>query len=53
LETFRIAPDEKILLRVINGGVSQELMFAIEEHPLTIVAADGVAVQPMKVRNGC
>lgn len=49
LETFRITKDEKILLRVVNGGVAQELMVTVEEHPLTIVAADGAEIQPVKV----
>ena len=41
--------DESVLLRVINGGVAQELMFYVEGHDMTIVGADGDEVVPMAV----
>ena len=41
--------DESVLLRVINGGVAQELMFYVEGHNMTIVGADGDEVVPMAV----
>lgn len=41
--------DEDILFRIVNGGVAQELMLYVEGHPMTVVAADGDEVVPMKV----
>uniref|UniRef100_A0A1I7XZJ2 Multicopper oxidase n=1 Tax=Steinernema glaseri TaxID=37863 RepID=A0A1I7XZJ2_9BILA len=49
LETFRIKTNEEIIIRFVNGGVAQELMFTIEEHDMYIIAADGVEVKPKKV----
>jgi hypothetical protein len=49
LEIFQIKVNENILLRVINGGVAQQLMLAIEDHELTIVATDGSPIKPIVV----
>ncbi|CAJ0936453.1 unnamed protein product, partial [Mesorhabditis belari] len=49
LETYRIKSNENILLRIVNGGLAQELMISIEDHNLTIVAADGNEVVPITV----
>ncbi|CAJ0585118.1 unnamed protein product, partial [Mesorhabditis spiculigera] len=51
LETYRIKQGESILMRIVNGGLAQELMISIEGHNLTIVAADGNEVIPMTVNN--
>ncbi|TMS38409.1 hypothetical protein L596_005141 [Steinernema carpocapsae] len=49
LETFRIKKEEEIIIRIVNGGVAQELMVTTEEHEMYIIAADGVEIKPQKV----
>ncbi|CAD6191331.1 unnamed protein product [Caenorhabditis auriculariae] len=46
VERFQVKSGEKILLRIVNGGVAQELMITTEGHNMTVVAADGVEVVP-------
>uniref|UniRef100_A0A914CJR9 Laccase n=1 Tax=Acrobeloides nanus TaxID=290746 RepID=A0A914CJR9_9BILA len=50
LETFRIRRDETIRLRLINGGVSQQLMVSINNHDFLVVAADGDEIIPIKAQ---
>uniref|UniRef100_A0A914UHB2 Uncharacterized protein n=1 Tax=Plectus sambesii TaxID=2011161 RepID=A0A914UHB2_9BILA len=49
LEKYRIKSGENILLRLINGGAGQPLVISIEEHRMTVVAADGEPVKPLTV----
>uniref|UniRef100_A0A914XS41 Uncharacterized protein n=1 Tax=Plectus sambesii TaxID=2011161 RepID=A0A914XS41_9BILA len=49
LEKFKIKAGEKIVIRLINGGTAQQMMVGFEGHSMTIVAADGVPVQPRVV----
>ncbi|KAI1720228.1 multicopper oxidase domain-containing protein [Ditylenchus destructor] len=46
LTTYLIRTGEHIIIRVVNGGVSQGFMLWIEDHEITIVAADGASVVP-------
>ena len=49
LATYLIKEDEDILIRFVNGGVSQGILITLEGHPMTVVAADGVEVKPVTV----
>ncbi|CAI4225857.1 unnamed protein product [Auanema sp. JU1783] len=49
LEIFRVEKGENVLLRIVNGGIAQELMIHIEDHDMTLVAADGNEVKPMNI----
>lgn len=35
----------------MNAGIGHVLMIWLEQHPLTIVAADGIDIKPVQVRN--
>lgn len=49
--TITARPGERIRFRIINGGTSTFFRFMIDEHPLTITHADGLAVQKIDVDN--
>lgn len=44
-----VEPNEEILIRLINMGMSGSQYFYIEDHNLTIVEVDGVKIQPVEV----
>jgi len=43
-------PGEKVLLRMINGAAASYFHLEYAGGPMTVVAADGVAVEPVRVR---
>ncbi len=49
--TCTAKPGERIRFRIINAGTSTFFRFMVDEHPLTITHADGLAVQPVEVDN--
>jgi FtsP/CotA-like multicopper oxidase with cupredoxin domain len=53
LTTYRIKKGEHQRYRIVNGGVSQGIIVWCEDHPITIVAADGAEVKPMPVSTQC
>eukprot|EP00191_Tetraselmis_sp_GSL018_P008105 CAMPEP_0177608108 /NCGR_PEP_ID=MMETSP0419_2-20121207/18287_1 /TAXON_ID=582737 /ORGANISM="Tetraselmis sp., Strain GSL018" /LENGTH=711 /DNA_ID=CAMNT_0019102759 /DNA_START=76 /DNA_END=2211 /DNA_ORIENTATION=- len=48
-EVFNVTSGKRYLLRVVNLGTVQYMMFMIREHNLTVVAADGQPVKPFTV----
>lgn len=49
LTNYRIRSGEHQRYRIVNGGVSQGIVVWIEDHVMTVIAADGVEVKPMVV----
>ena len=49
--TCTAKPGERIRLRIINAATSTFFRFMLDQHPLTITHADGLAVQPVEVDN--
>ncbi|HEY8517070.1 MAG TPA: multicopper oxidase domain-containing protein [Candidatus Binatia bacterium] len=47
--TFAAQPGERIRLRLINSGASTFFRVSLDEHPLEVVHADGLAVEPVTV----
>ncbi|CCH41015.1 Laccase-4 [Wickerhamomyces ciferrii] len=44
---FKFKPDTRYRLRLINVGFFADLDFSIDNHPLTIIEADGTLVKPL------
>lgn len=51
LTVVEIQKGETLRLRLINGSSTYALRFQVDEHPLTIIASDGMPVQPVEVDN--
>uniref|UniRef100_A0A914CDD9 L-ascorbate oxidase n=1 Tax=Acrobeloides nanus TaxID=290746 RepID=A0A914CDD9_9BILA len=49
LSTYLIKKGENVKFRFVNAGVGHVLMIWLEQHPLTIVAADGIDIKPVQV----
>ncbi|KAG0025752.1 hypothetical protein BGZ81_006859 [Podila clonocystis] len=47
---FKLAPGKRHRLRVINSGAIAAFQFSIDNHMLTVIEADGVAIQPFTVQ---
>ncbi|KAI5925908.1 Cupredoxin [Camillea tinctor] len=47
--TTQFTPGKKHLLRLINGGVGTSFVFSIDDHNMTVIANDLVAVEPFNV----
>ncbi|KAG0043658.1 hypothetical protein BGZ83_011148 [Gryganskiella cystojenkinii] len=47
---FNLAPGKRHRLRVINSGAIAAFQFSIDNHMLTVIEADGVAIQPVTVQ---
>ncbi|MEW6268328.1 MAG: multicopper oxidase domain-containing protein [Thermodesulfobacteriota bacterium] len=47
--TFAARPGERIRLRLVNAGSSTYFRVALDGHPLEVVHADGLAVEPVEV----
>ncbi|KZO94338.1 multicopper oxidase [Calocera viscosa TUFC12733] len=48
-QTFALQAGKTYRFRLINSGSLGNVRFSIDDHPLTIVSADGVDVQPVEV----
>ncbi|KAI0019770.1 multicopper oxidase [Xylariomycetidae sp. FL0641] len=46
-----VTPGKKHLLKLINGGVGTSFVFSIDDHNLTVIANDLVAVEPFTVQS--
>ena len=46
---FNLKPDTKYRLRIINSGFFADIDYSIDQHPLTIIEADGTLVDPIDV----
>lgn len=51
LTVVEVQKGETIRLRLVNGSSTYALRFQIDGHPLTIIASDGMQVQPVEVDN--
>lgn len=51
LTVVEIQKGETLRLRLVNGSSTYALRFQVDEHPLTIIASDGMPVQPVEVDN--
>jgi FtsP/CotA-like multicopper oxidase with cupredoxin domain len=51
LASVRVNSGETLRLRLINGSSTYAFRFQIDGHPLTVIAADGSPVLPIKVDN--
>jgi len=51
LTSLRVKPGETLRLRVINASSTYQFRFQIDGHPLTLIAADGAPIAPIKVDN--
>ncbi len=51
LANIRIKQGETLRLRLINASSTYEFRVQIDGHPLTVIAADGSPVMPIKVDN--
>jgi FtsP/CotA-like multicopper oxidase with cupredoxin domain len=51
LTVVEVRKGEKVRLRLINGSSTYSFRFQIDGHPLTVIATDGAAVQPVVVDN--
>jgi FtsP/CotA-like multicopper oxidase with cupredoxin domain len=51
LTAFEVKKGETVRFRLINGSSTYALRFQIDGHPLTVIATDGAAVQPVRVDN--
>ncbi|MGE3803154.1 MAG: multicopper oxidase family protein, partial [Gemmataceae bacterium] len=51
LTIIEVEKGEKIRLRIINASSTYALRFQVDQHPLTVIASDGPAVEPVKVDN--
>uniref|UniRef100_A0A183CEP1 Multicopper oxidase n=1 Tax=Globodera pallida TaxID=36090 RepID=A0A183CEP1_GLOPA len=49
LTTYAIRKGENVLLRLVNGGVSQGFMVWVEQHEFWVTAADGAPVKPIRL----
>lgn len=49
LSTYLINKGENVRFRFVNAGIGHVIMIWLENHSLTIVAADGVDIKPVKV----
>jgi iron transport multicopper oxidase len=49
LETFTVSRGDRIRFRLINASSTYGLRFAIDGHPLTVIAADGGLTKPYQV----
>ena len=48
---MRVKPGETLRLRLINASSTYQFRFQIDGHPLTLIAADGAPIAPIKVDN--
>ena len=46
---FHLRHDQQYRLRLVNVGSLADVMFSVDEHTMTVIEADGVLVEPMKV----
>jgi FtsP/CotA-like multicopper oxidase with cupredoxin domain len=51
LTTLEVGDGETIRLRLINGSSTYSFRYQVDGHPLTVIASDGAAVQPVVVDN--
>jgi len=51
LTSLRVKPGETLRLRLINASSTYQFRFQIDGHPLTLIAADGAPIAPIKVDN--
>ena len=51
LASVRVNSGETLRLRLINGSSTYAFRFQIDGHPLTVIAADGSPIVPLKVDN--
>ncbi|KAF9937851.1 laccase, multicopper oxidase, benzenediol:oxygen oxidorectuctase [Mortierella alpina] len=49
-KVFNFARGKRYRLRVINAGAFAAFQFSIDNHMLTVIEADGVAIQPVTVQ---
>lgn len=49
--TYQAKPGERIRLRIINGAASTFFRLMLDDHPLMVTHADGLAVQQVEVDN--
>ncbi|OZJ03677.1 hypothetical protein BZG36_03532 [Bifiguratus adelaidae] len=47
--TFNVTANKKYRLRLINTGAFADFDFSIDNHTLTVVEADGIAMEPVNV----
>lgn len=46
---FKFKPDKTYRVRLINCGIFADMDFTIDQHPLTVIEADGTNVKPVTV----
>jgi FtsP/CotA-like multicopper oxidase with cupredoxin domain len=51
LTILEVKEGETLRLRLINGASTYAFRFQIDNHPLTVIAADGAPVRPVRVDN--